>query len=379
MRAADEGLADSAKSGQSYFQSSLFVQLGRIHGLLGTARRIDFMRWNRGRARRTGYFDGSLGMDLLGEERLGAGQLDDAAQAFAEAHRLQFLFNPERLGFAYGHLGALALARGRLETADQLTTRALDAARRGAPAGPEYLLLHQRGRIRLALGQVDTALVDFSSALDSAARWRLEVLPARSSLTSTNVALDGQVFRSFIETAAAHAVASRDQAWAERSFQAVELNRAASLRNSLALAEVWRKKLPPEYWELLGQLGAEEAQLLRGVHAPARADRLRLRLTEMEAQAGVGLNPKKEENFLSRASLIHFQVGLRDSELLLSFSLGAKESYLWAVSRSAVRLYRLAGEQEIANAVQAFARPFLPAVRRPFEEDGNSTCSCSGN
>src|SRR5258708_17800244 len=80
----------------------------------------------------------------------------------------------------------------------------------------------------------------------------------------------------------------------------------------------------------------------------------------MEAQVGGTQNAKKEENFPSRISLIHFQVGLRASELLLSFSLGAKESYLWAVSRSAVRLYRLAGEQEIANAVQAF-REALPA------------------
>src|SRR5258708_24947246 len=80
----------------------------------------------------------------------------------------------------------------------------------------------------------------------------------------------------------------------------------------------------------------------------------------MEAQVGGTQNAKKEENFPSRISLIHFQVGLRDSELLLSFSLGAKDSFLWAVSRSAVRLYRLAGEQEIANAVQAF-REALPA------------------
>ncbi len=361
LRAAGEGLAESSKDGHSYFQPALLLQLGHLHALLGDDRAdgfyadgIEAARANMDTAAE------ALIWDHLGEERLAAGQLGDAGQAFAEAHRLQYLFNPERLGFAYGYLGALELARGHWETAGRLTGRALAAARRGAPAWPEYVLLHQRGRIRLASGQIDEALADFSSALESAARWRLEVLPARSSLTSTNVALDAQVFRSYIETAAAHALATGDQAWAERSFQAVELNRAASLRNSLALAEVWKKKLPPEYWDLLGQLGAEEAQLLHSVHPTSRAERLRLKLTEMEAQAGVGLNPKKEENFPSRASLIHFQVGLRDSELLLSFSLGAKDSYLWAVSRRAVRLYRLAGEQEIANAVQAF-REALPA------------------
>src|SRR6185312_11185138 len=80
--------------------------------------------------------------------------------------------------------------------------------------------------------------------------------------------------------------------------------------------------------------------------------------TEMEAQAGLGLRPKKVENILSRNSLNHFQEGLRDSELLLSFELGKKESYLWAVSRGSMRLYRLAAEQDIARAVQLFRDAF---------------------
>ena len=78
----------------------------------------------------------------------------------------------------------------------------------------------------------------------------------------------------------------------------------------------------------------------------------------MEAQAGLGLRPKKVENILSRNSLIHYQEGLRDSELLLSFELGKKESYLWAVSRSSLRLYRLAAERDIAKAVQLFREAF---------------------
>ncbi|MDP9113343.1 MAG: CHAT domain-containing protein, partial [Acidobacteriota bacterium] len=53
-----------------------------------------------------------------------------------------------------------------------------------------------------------------------------------------------------------------------------------------------------------------------------------------------------------------FRKGLRDSELLLSFELGKKESYLWAVGRSSLRLYRLAGEQEIAKAVETFREAF---------------------
>src|SRR4029077_15058503 len=148
--------------------------------------------------------------------------------------------------------------------------------------------------------------------------------------------------------------------WAARAFQAVEMNRAANLRESLALAEVWKENLPSEYWETLAQLGAWEAQRERSQSSNASASRLRLKLTEMEAQAGIGLKPNKVDNFRDRNSLIHFQEGLRDSELLLSFELGKKESYLWAVSRKSLRLYRLAPAQDLAEAVQTF-RETLPA------------------
>jgi len=110
----------------------------------------------------------------------------------------------------------------------------------------------------------------------------------------------------------------------------------------------------------LAQLGAQEAQSAGSQALNANASRLRLRLTEMEAQVGIGLQTNKNENFSSQNSLIHFQAGLRDSELLLSFELGKKQSYLWAVSRKSLRLYRLASEQEIARSVQTF-RDALPA------------------
>ena len=365
-RAAEEGLRQAALietriPDASYFKAPLLMQLGRIHALLADGQASDFFAQGIDAARARNYIGlEALAWDLLGEEHLASERLPEADRAFLEAFRLRRLFLPTELGFSYGHLGALGLARNDIKTADRLTALALDAARRGAPAWPEYLLLHQRGRIRLAQGKVDAALEDFSLALDATAQWRMQVLPARSSLISTNVALEQQIFHSFIQLAADHAFQSGNPEWAARAFQAVELNRAASLRESLALADVWRDNLPREYWETLAQLGAQEAQRVGAGASSASTNRLRLKLTEMEAQAGIGLQLKKDENFRSRNSLIHFQAGLRGSELLLSFELGKKESFLWAVSRSSLRLYRLGPEQDIARSVQTF-RETLPA------------------
>jgi len=366
-RAAEEGLLEAGQIDPqaAYFKPPLLMQLGRIHALLGDSEARGFFSAGIEAARaRDDLAIEALSWDLLGEEHLGSERLQEAEGAFLEAFRLRRFFRAGEIGLSYGRLGALALARDDFAMAERLTQLALDAAQRGAPAEAEYVLLHQRGRIRLARGQNDAALRDFSLALDATARWRLEVLPAQSALTSTNVALEQQIFHSFIKLAAEQAFQHGNAVWAKKAFEAVELNRASSLRESLALAGVWREKLPLEYWETLAKLAA------RGP-AGASENRLLSRLTEMEAQAGLGLQPKKVENILSRNSLIHFQEGLRDSELLLSFELGKKESYLWAVSRSSLRLYRLAAEQDIAKAVQLFREAFpaggLEASRRGLE------------
>jgi CHAT domain-containing protein len=372
-RAAEEGLRQTAllethgaarnATSQTfgvYFKPHLLVQLGRIHSALGDGQANAFFSEGIEAARVSGNSAlEAMAWDQQGEEHLAAGRLAEAENRFLEAFRLRRLFHPAELGWSYGHLGALAFARHDFRTAEHFTQLALNDARHGAPAWPEYLLLQQAGRIRLARGEVSAALHDFSLALDATAEWRIQVLPARSSLISANVALEQQIFDSFIQLAAQHALQTGNPDWTARAFQAVEINRAASLRESLALADVWREKLPPEYWETLAQLGAEEVRV-RGAETGAgrmkgaNANRLRLKLTEMEAKAGIGLQVKKVENFRSQISLIHFQEGLRSSELFLSFELGEKESYLWAVSRSSLRLYRLAAGRDIAKSVQTF-------------------------
>ena len=370
-RAAEEGLRQTAlldgdATRGAYFKPYLLVQLGRIHSALGDGQEDAFFAAGIEAARASGDFAiEAKAWDQQGAGHLAAGRLQEAENLFLEAYRLRRLFRQGDLGWSYGHLGALAYARHDFTAAERFTQLALTQAKRGAPAWPEYLLLQQEGRISLARGRVGAALHDFSLALDATAEWRIQVLPARSSLISVNVALEQQIFDSFIQLAAQHALQTGNADWTARAFQAVELNRAASLRESLALADVWREKLPAEYWETLAQLGAEEARGRGSEMAATRTDeanpnRLRLKLTEMEAEVGIGLQVKKVENFRSRISLIHFQEGLRASELFLSFELGERESYLWAVSRNSLRIYRLAAGPDIAKSVQTF-REAIPA------------------
>ncbi len=360
LRSAEEGLEETKHPGVAYVEPYLLLQLGWLHSLLVDGKEEPFFAAGIESARAHGPWTiEAQGWDRLGETRLSAGRLAEAEHAFLEAFRIRSYFLRPQLGYSYARLGSLFLARGDLAGASRFTNLAIAEERKGELSWPRHQLLNQAARIRLARGQVKEALRDFSAAMEASALWRREALPSRSSLTGLNIALDRQVFRTFIEAAATYALTTGNQFWKERSFQTVEVNRSASLRESRSLADAWKQKLPAEYWEILAQLQAEEGLGLVE-RSDARSASLHLRLTEMEAQAGMGLKTKKEENFLSRGSLIHFQDGLSGSELLLSFSLGEKESYLWAVSRTSVRIYRLAPQHEIANAVQAF-RDALPA------------------
>jgi CHAT domain-containing protein len=179
-----------------------------------------------------------------------------------------------------------------------------------------------------------------------AIRWRAGVLPASSFLTAANEKLEEKVFASFIEAASREALRTGDRELAQEAFEAVELNRAASLRESRALADAWHRKVQPEYWETL--------ERLRKTEGSEESRRLRLELSEMEAKAGLGFPTKNYENIRAQGSLIHFRPGIGRSEVLLSFHLGARESYLWAATHDSLQIYRLAPEREIQARVGEF-------------------------
>jgi CHAT domain-containing protein/tetratricopeptide (TPR) repeat protein len=305
--------------------------------------------------------------DLLGQEKIAAGNLEEAEAGLGEALRLRTSHSSQSLGFSYAALGALRLAQADRAGGEERLRRAREAqvfterAMRASSAGPaSYVLLHQRGRIREVLGQTELALEDFSATVDQASAWNGAVPAALSLVTGANVAMQHEMFDSFIEAAAREALRTGDQHWATDAFLALEANRAASLRESRELAPVWKKKLPAAYWETLGRLNAEEARDLRAESTVSpESKRLRLELTEMESRAGVGVSVMLAENFRTRSSLIHFQLGLGDSDLLLSFYLGKRESFLWAVTQSGIELHRLPAESELREDVRRFREVIL--------------------
>ena len=319
-------------------------------------------------ARQTGNVEAeAAAWDLLGTEMIAAGNLEDAEASLGQALRLRSSHSPKSLAFTYAALGSLRLAQADHASGEERTRLAKgadaftqSAIRLGAPGPATYVLLHQRGQIREALGQPELALEDFGTAMKNANQWNGAVPAAVSLVTGANVAMQREIIDSFVDAAAREALRSGSRHWTAEAFMALEANRAASLRESRELAPIWKKRLPAAYWETLGRLNNEEARNLRtdGTVSP-ESKRLHLELTEMESAAGAGVSVMLAENFRTRNSLIHFQHGLGESDLLLSFYLGKHRSYLWTVARSRIELHRLPAESEIREDVTRFREAIL--------------------
>ncbi len=297
--------------------------------------------------------------DLLGQEQAASDQFDMAEGSVGRALRLRWGHSRKTLSFSYAALGSLRLQQARQEDrqgnremrnrfaqeAETFTTRAILGRNGSSPA--KYVLFHQRGLARELLGRTELALQDFQDTVKQASTWNGSVPSALSLITGANAAMQQEMFDSFIEAASRQALRTKDRRWAEEAFLALESNRAASLRESRELAQIWREKLPPAYWGTL-------AKLNQSGEGPRESKRLHLELTEMESKAGVGFSVTLAENFRTRNSLIHFQHGLGESDLVLSFYLGQRESYVWAVTRRRLELHRLPAGAELRGSISRF-------------------------
>jgi CHAT domain-containing protein len=352
LRSAEEAQRIVQGLANIYYRPQLILQLGRLHA--ADAASIPFYKEGIEAARTAAAKDPTEiaveaeGWDLLGEALLASGDLPGAEQAEQRALVLRRQSAPHDLGRSYWRLGFLRLQQGSLAEAESFTRRALQEP----PDPPRYRLQYQLGRILWEQGRVPEALLAMEDAVGQAQTWRAGIAPAFISLDGATTELGAQVFDGFEEAAVNYGIQTHNQRWIAESFQAAELNRGLNFQRSQS---AWRGALPLEYEETLGNLHAEETNLFRsGARKSPSSERLQMRLTEMESQAGLGSSLINSESFPSDDSLIHFQQRLREFAILLSFGLGEKESFLWAVTRNTLHVYRLPPADQIRSAVREF-------------------------
>ncbi|HSW50007.1 MAG TPA: CHAT domain-containing protein, partial [Bryobacteraceae bacterium] len=114
---------------------------------------------------------------------------------------------------------------------------------------------------------------------------------------------------------------------------------------------------PAEYWETLARLRTTEAALLGGRDETISREsyRLQYRLTEMEAEAGIGISlPAGFGAEDTRGLGERVARTLKRDEVLFSFHLEEPHSFLWAVTRNEFQMFRLPAGSRVAALAAAF-------------------------
>ncbi len=286
------------------------------------------------------------GWNRLGEEYMKHQELALAEGPLLEAYRIRKL-NHLALDVSYRSLGRLRLEQGDLTAASALLDRAVELS--ALPQGwiPTWDIYHYRGRVRLAQGRLQEAMSDLRIAVRLARDWRWNAPPDDTSQIGTEGWLD-RVHSALVEAGNRLYQQTHDPALIRETFEAVEENRARSLRSVLSRRQSPDASvMPPAYWETLARLQRAEVQSLRThqTQAEESVSAIRAELVRMEVSLGPSAAP------LPAALLDRTHAALDKDSALLSFQLGDSVSWLWALDGQGLVLYQLPPRQEIETQV----------------------------
>jgi tetratricopeptide (TPR) repeat protein len=293
----------------------------------------------------------AIGWNRLGEEYLKRGELARAERPLLEAYRIRKL-NRLAMDVSYRSLGRLRLEQGDLTAAAALLDRAVELSAQAQGGIPTWDIYHYRGRVRLAQGRLRDAMEDLRIAVRLARDWRWNTPPDDTSRMGTEGWLE-LVHSALVEAGNRLYLETRDPALIRETFEAVEENRAGSLRAVFSRGR-WADPsgLPPAYWETLARLQRAEVQALRTGDARGQETvaSVRAELVRMELALGPAMAPPPSSLLeLSRQAL-------DEGSALLSFQLGDRISWLWALDREGLALYALPARAEVESQAQAAAK-----------------------
>ncbi len=287
--------------------------------------------------------------DQLGYERLARGEHEAAEPPVVAAYRIRKLQRTADIQYSYYTLGLLRLAQGNGAAAARMFEECLRALAETPGALEVWRVLYGEGRAKAMMGDDLAALGDYLKAADSARRVRAEAIPADSVWTNTGVD-QSHLYSTLVRTAARLYFASGDPALARIAFDAAEENRASGLRALIQTSEEWRRLVPAGYWETLSKLRAAEASPAAG----AELRKLRYRLTEMEAEAGLELRERSDGT--APGALDELRRAMGGGEAYVNIHLDEAESYLWLVTAGDLRLLRLPGRSVIEKQASRLVR-----------------------
>jgi CHAT domain-containing protein len=280
----------------------------------------------------------SAGWLHYGRVLLEEGRFDESERAFLSSYSL--LYKSRRLNgedAVLWNLSRLRLQRRDFKGALALINSAIGISPTPRGRIPPWRLYQTRADIELASGAAKAALQDARSALQWARLVRANIVPDNDDRVGMEGVLDKGV-STLIDAGNQVYLKTGDPKLLRETFEAEEENRAESLEEILPASSNWRARLStPEYRYKLSQLLLEQRVALR-VNSPEsreRLARLQTELSQMESAAGATIRPQ------AGTVLDRVRRNLPPESALLSYRLGDRGSWLWAMDHGKLKLYRL--------------------------------------
>jgi CHAT domain-containing protein len=289
----------------------------------------------------------AVGCNKLGEELLRAGRIEAAEGPLLQAYYLRKL-NRLPLEASLTNLGKLRLAQGDLTSASALLDQGLAGSLRSTAAMPTWDVYLARGELHLAQERYADALADLRVAVRMARAWRWSLPAGDAGQIGAEGILD-RIYSGLVDAANRLYLRTGDPELIRESFEASEENRASSLRMLVRDRQEEASEFPAVYWEALARLQKAEVISLRGGNRDA-LDTARAEWIRVEASAAPDLAPLPAE------SVGHLRGSLDPSTAMISIRLGVSASWLWALDREGLSLYRLPPRTEIERLAAEFRR-----------------------
>lgn len=260
-----------------------------------------------------------------------AGDGDRAAQSYRQALVLaRQIDSREDILITLEDLADLSVSIGRQSDADHYINQVISMQGAGEAPGP--ILMLAMGKLAVARGQFAKAETYFHSILNDA-----------SSLMTTKLDAGYELAKLF---EAQHKIAAAEQMY-EATLASYESARARLKNEESQLPYGTNASgIYDDYIHLLVQQGKTGEAL--AVADQSRAQTLEQSLGEPAArklERSTALNPQ--------------QVAQKTGSTLLFYSLGYKESYLWAITPSKTKFFTLPARREIAERIGRYQKALL--------------------
>ena len=285
--------------------------------------------------------------DFLGSHHLNQGALDKAGDAIRESFRLRRLSCGRELALSYGRLADYFLRARDFNQSRTFVQAALRSSVLPDASLPRGELLELAARIEAGSHNLRAAEEYSIEALSESVRSGLR-LPSRNTLYSGRETASARALRTYLNITMPGAASATPQA-IRAAFERQESLKLLVVKDDVSLSRIWRaqpvlqqiKRSPPG-------LGA----------------------TEMEARLGEKYFSRGGENFSWLSPLSNFQHGLRDTEVLYSFSLTQERGFVWVVTNKSIDFYVLPDLDRVRSQVADFRAAVLgdsPSLTRVAE------------